>query len=302
MTALQHDGVRGQLMRSAALRGRRLAFCYHRIAPEDGREHAIDPIEPERFARQMQALQRLGRVVPLHEFLAAPPSPTPLFTITFDDDDPCHVQYALPVLKRLGISATFFLSGRAFHGLGAYWWTRVERYVEEAGLAAACRVLGHEARSLTELVRRCREAGGAPDIETRTPIDVMDPSDIRVLADAGMTIGFHTLRHPALALLDDKNLAAAFVEGREELRTAAGRELETVAYPYGRTNVRVAAAARTAGFRAGVATAERAITPASDPFLLPRWQPAPRRLNEFVAETALRLIQPARPARYWLRT
>jgi peptidoglycan/xylan/chitin deacetylase (PgdA/CDA1 family) len=297
---LRHQAaLRNGLMRAAAARGRCLVLCYHRVAPAATTHHVITPIPPDRFAEQMRALRQIGEIVPLGTVLSfASKSDRPVFAVTFDDDDPCHVRYALPVLHDLGIPATFFLSGRSLSGCGPYWWALLEQSVAEIGLEATCRVLGHEASTAKALARACRSAGTVAELATRETPPVMDAADIRTLADAGMTIGFHTLRHAALPQLDDGALAAALTEGRSELESATGRPIELLAYPYGRTDVRVAHAARRAHYRAGFTTVERAITPRADRFLLGRWQPGTERADEFLAETALRLIRPVLAGRW----
>jgi peptidoglycan/xylan/chitin deacetylase (PgdA/CDA1 family)/SAM-dependent methyltransferase len=104
--------------------------------------------------------------------------------------------------------------------------------------------------------------------------------DVERIAAAGHEIGFHTRRHPVLTELGDEELAEALADGRGELAAAAGRPVELLAYPFGVADERVAAAARSAGYRAAFTVAEEAVTPASDPLLLPRvaapYEPASR--------------------------
>src|SRR5689334_2760492 len=123
------------LLRGAASRGRALVLCYHRVAPVKSADEVITPIPPDRFADQMRALREMGDVVALDRLLALPrQGQQPAFAVTFDDDDPSHVLYALPILQEFRIPATFFLSGRALNGCGPYWWTLLEQSIAEVGL------------------------------------------------------------------------------------------------------------------------------------------------------------------------
>jgi peptidoglycan/xylan/chitin deacetylase (PgdA/CDA1 family) len=102
---------------------------------------------------------------------------------------------------------------------------------------------------------------------------------IAALAAAGFGIGFHTRRHDILTQLDGLQLDRAMDEGRTELEQTAGRSIYAIAYPYGRTDRRVAAAARRAGFRIGFSIARCAVTPEAHPLVLGRLDPfvlAPR--------------------------
>ena len=95
-------------------------------------------------------------------------------------------------------------------------------------------------------------------------------SQVRALARAGFEIGFHTRDHRPLPELADDELVLALDEGRAALEAAAGRPLTTIAYPHGRADERVAAAARAAGYTDGFAGPGRSITARSDRLLLGR--------------------------------
>ena len=282
--------LRRQLLHAAAARERSLVLCYHTIGPQRHGEQIIEPIAPELFAAQMRALTEIGEILPLADILTRRSGARPAFAVTFDDDDPSHVQYALPVLRTLGIPATFFLSGRSLHGLGAYWWTRLQRSIEELGLEETCRRIGHTARTPKELARACRAEAFVRDLETSAALPVMSADDIRTLADAGMTIGFHTMRHPLLTKLSRTELATALIDGRETLADAVGHDIEYLAYPYGGANVRVAAMAWRLGYRAAFTVGNRPMHAAGDPMLVMRWQPGSATPDRLIAEAALRLM------------
>lgn len=284
------DTLRNCLLRAGAARGRSLVLAYHGVAPSAGRPEVLAPLPPERFAEQMRALKAVGDILPLRQLLSlSHPARRPSFAVTFDDDDPSYVRHLLPILCELGISATFFLSGRSLHGLGPYWWTLVDQSIEERGLEATARMLGHRARSVEELARSCRSGAMVKELSPHVMPPVMGQDDIGALARAGMTIGFHTLRHPVLPLLDDEELDRAFAEGRDALSSMAGTPVDLLAYPYGAADVRVAKAAERAGYAAAFTTEWRAISRESDPFLLSRWQPGPLNARDLLAQAALRV-------------
>jgi peptidoglycan/xylan/chitin deacetylase (PgdA/CDA1 family) len=277
------------LLRAAAARGRGLVLCYHRVTPHTSSTDTITALHPDDFAEQMEALKRAGDVIPIASLLCRPASHRPAFAVTFDDDDPSHVTHALPVLRTLGIPAAFFLSGRSLNGAGPYWWVQLKQAVDEDGLETTCRRLGRSARTIRDLARQCRADGGMGDLATRAQPHMMQPSDIRQLAGAGMTIGFHTVAHRALTLLEDRDLDFALNDGRDGLASAANTRIEFLAYPYGAADSRVAAAARRAGYRAAFALGDGPVTPRDDPFLLGRWQPGALDGADLIGEAALRL-------------
>jgi peptidoglycan/xylan/chitin deacetylase (PgdA/CDA1 family) len=282
--------LRRQLLHAAAARGRSLVLCYHTIAPHRHGEQIVEPLAPELFAAQMRALTEIGDIVPLSDILTRRSGARPAFAVTFDDDDPSHARYALPVLRELGIQATFFLSGRSLHGLGAYWWTRLQQSAEELGLEEACRRIGHTGRTLEEVARACRADAFVPELETNGALPTMSVDDMRTLANAGMTIGFHTIRHPLLTKLSRTELATALIDGREELADAVGQHIEYFAYPYGGADARVAEMTRRLGYRAAFTVGNRPMHASGDPMLVMRWQPGSATPERLIAEAAMRLM------------
>jgi peptidoglycan/xylan/chitin deacetylase (PgdA/CDA1 family) len=282
--------LRRRLLQAAAARGRSLVLCYHTIGPHRHGEQIIEPIAPELFAAQMRALKEIGDIVPLADVLRRRSGTRPAFAVTFDDDDPSHARYALPVLRELGIRATFFLSGRSLHGLGAYWWTRLQQSAEELGLDEASRRIGHTGRTLEEVARACRADAFVRELETTAALPTMTVDDMRTLADAGMTFGFHTIQHPLLTKLSRTELATALIDGRETLADAVGQDIEYLAYPYGRVDARVASMARRLGYSAAFIVGDRPTHASGDPMLVMRWQPGSATPDRLIAQAALRLM------------
>jgi peptidoglycan/xylan/chitin deacetylase (PgdA/CDA1 family) len=247
---------------------------------------------------QLEALAELGDVVDLPRLLDPPASRRrPRFAVTFDDDYPHHTAHALPVLRDVGAPGTFFLSGRALHGLGPYWWERLEALVAADGVERAGRALGIPGDSPQALAAACernpaarsRLAALAPEVVER-PLGV---DGIGALVVAGMTVGFHTLEHPLLPDLDSERLAAALTTGRGELAAATGRPMTLLAYPHGKADQRVAQAVRAAGYAAAWTGWPQPALAGDDPFLLGRWEPGPLELDPFVASVAVRLNRAA---------
>ncbi len=70
------------------------------------------------------------------------------------------------------------------------------------------------------------------------------------LTSAGWEVGSHTLSHPLLPALDQDALEAELHESRTAIASRVGA-CETIAYPYGEADARVALAAEGAGYLAG---------------------------------------------------
>lgn len=87
------------------------------------------------------------------------------------------------------------------------------------------------------------------------------------LREGGWEIGSHTVTHPKLPEVSDAQLAEELDASRQAIEDRLG-SCETIAYPYGLADDRVAGAARRVGYLAGVtlSSAHRA----DEPLLRPR--------------------------------
>jgi peptidoglycan/xylan/chitin deacetylase (PgdA/CDA1 family) len=75
--------------------------------------------------------------------------------------------------------------------------------------------------------------------------------DLRELTDQGWEVGSHTVTHPLLTAVDDATLEHELTWSRARIIDRLG-SCESLAYPYGQADPRVAAAAAQAGYRTAV--------------------------------------------------
>jgi len=124
--------------------------------------------------------------------------------------------------------------------------------------------------------------------------------EIRRLAGEGVTIGSHGMSHRTMTDLPDEALEEELVRSREILRCLSDQGVDAVAYPRGRTDARVAAAARRAGYRLGFAlgTAGDGARGADSALRLPRTALyAPDQIPGLFEATALRAPRALRALR-----
>jgi peptidoglycan/xylan/chitin deacetylase (PgdA/CDA1 family) len=85
---------------------------------------------------------------------------------------------------------------------------------------------------------------------------------------AGHFVGSHGVSHRDLRTLSDKELAVELQQSREQLEYHLGQAVRFLSYPFGRSDRRVAEAARAAGYEAAYTTTPSAS--GSDHYLRPR--------------------------------
>lgn len=208
-----------------------LVLCYHALSD---RWNAALSTTPERFAAQLELLERRGyRGVTFTAAVTSPPRGRAV-AVTFDDAFRSVSRLAEPILARLGWPATVFVPTDFAGTEQPMSWPGIDHW------------------------------GG----DLKDELMPMSWDELGMLGARGWEIGSHTCSHPRLPRLDDEALDDELRRSKAVCEDRLGHPCESVAYPYGDHDSRVAAAARRAGYRAGGTLPKR--LRARDPLRWPR--------------------------------
>jgi peptidoglycan/xylan/chitin deacetylase (PgdA/CDA1 family) len=309
----------GNFLSPGGNRGRLTILIYHRMLPAP--DPILDEIDAATFEGHIALLAGEFNVLPLGEAcgrLARGMLPPRAACITFDDGYADNEQIALPILKRFGVPATFFVS-TGFSDGGVMFNDSVIETVRRAsegthdlsslGLGVYCLSDSSTRRAAVDallgqvkyfapeqrqsLVERLAEKMGAPPPKNL----MMNPAQIKRLHDSGMEIGAHTVNHPILASLDDRQASAEIVDGKRRLEDIIGDSVSLFAYPNGKPGVdygpRDVEIVKRVGFTAAVSTIRGVAGRASDPFQLPRFGPWDRNPGRLGARLLLNCARAA---------
>ena len=307
---------RGRVRCSRARVG--VVLVYHRLGEPGGdrTRELVPALASSLFEAQLMRLRSRYRVVPpstlLDEVRHRRFGARIPVAVTFDDDLASHVEVALPLLRRAGIPAGFFLCGASLERPHSFWWEDLQHAVDQGAEALAdvevpggtslADALARRPGSLRAAARAIEQA--TPDERARIAAELreiakaeagaaLDAAGARALAEAGFEIGFHTLRHEPLLTVDDAELARALDDGRAQLEQVAGRPLQMLAYPHGRADVREARAVRAAGYVCAFTGRPEAVRADDDPYLLGRIEPSFESVEVLEAQLG-RALQAAR--------
>jgi peptidoglycan/xylan/chitin deacetylase (PgdA/CDA1 family) len=293
-------------------------LIYHRVLAVPD---ALMPDLPDavRFEAEVRLLKRCFEVLPLGDAvrrLRAGRIRRPAASITFDDGYADNAEIALPVLRRLGVPATFFVSTGFLNG-GCMWNDLAIEAIRTAPLGpfdledfglgrphlgdatsrrAVIDVLLERlkylpmAERIDKSIELAQRASDSP-----LPRMMMTEAQVRELRDAGMEIGAHTVNHPILSRLAADRARDEIVHSKQRLEQILTAPVRLFAYPngrpnkdYGREHVDMV---RSAGFDAAVSTASGVASARSDRFQLPRFAPWPKNRLRLGLELARNLAR-----------
>ena len=260
---------------------------YHHIADEDPNypyDPSISDATPAQFRRQMEMLARYCTPIGIDELVRAidgAPLPKNPVMVTFDDGYlSCH-DVALPILRAVGLRATFFVATSYITERRLYWWERISLLVSRAKhkrvmlsypSELVIDVRDTDVRDvLTTIVKNTRGLdvdrfldglAAALGVEWDVQIEaeyadglIMKWDQVRALTRAGMDVESHGRRHRVLQTLDDAQLQDELVGSRTDLESQLGRPIRAIAYPVGRSiarQARIREALAAAGYRVGM--------------------------------------------------
>ncbi|MGB0721674.1 MAG: polysaccharide deacetylase family protein [Gammaproteobacteria bacterium] len=298
-------------------RARLTVFIYHRIVE---RPDPLNPGEPDaaRFEQEMRWLSSVYRVLPLGEAVArlrAGTLPARSACVSFDDGYASNVSRALPILKRLGLTATFFITPGYLDG-GRMWndsVTEALRVLPEGrhdwtdiGLGTVeINAQADRAPALFALLADLKARPRAQRLEVVDEIErrmgdalpgdlMMSAGQLGALRDGGMEIGSHTMTHPILSEISATEAEAEIAAGRDWLEERLGQRVGLFAYPVGRPGKHygpehVAMMGRL-GMDAAVSTSHGAFRAGGDLMQIPRfrpWDPGHTRFMARMCQNAL---------------
>ncbi len=269
------EKTKRMLARAAALSGvtsitRRLRrsaltiLTYHRVLPlHQANEYPMPGMVMPRdaFEAQMARLERRYTVLPLPEALERLRSrtlPARAVTLTFDDGYRDNYEHAWPILRRFGLTATFFLVTNILDRTERLWWDEANEaagrlrsgklgylppFVREA-LAPVMRGTTTVGRRLVDAMNRATRAERLLALEALRAASGVDARDehglmmswaeAREMARSGMTFGTHSRTHAFLDELPRDEVGREIAGTPERIAEMLDAPAPWLAWPRGR--------------------------------------------------------------------
>jgi peptidoglycan/xylan/chitin deacetylase (PgdA/CDA1 family) len=263
-------------------------LTYHRVAAaqwgslfDDG---VIDT-SPTELDEQLAFLKKHFDVITLDDLIAfrrggrLPKNPA---LVTFDDGYRDNHDIALPILKRHGVKAVFFIATSYVDERRIFWWDRINYVIKSSARArielsypgpltmeldgsevarsrailAALRIVKHSfGLDLDRFLAHLGEAAGVElsrEDERRFADELLMTWDqTKNLLREGMSVQSHTVTHRVVQTLSPERLADELTRSKATLESQLGQPVRALAYPVGitlRFAPHVRAAVEAAGY------------------------------------------------------
>jgi peptidoglycan/xylan/chitin deacetylase (PgdA/CDA1 family) len=220
------------------------------------------------------------------------------FAITFDDGYAGNLHVAYPLLRRRAIPFTVYVTTGFMDHEVHVWWYALERLIGTErflGFEHAGRAYRYATLSPAQKVRAYQRIRGLllsvqPEIATGIlqqlfagsvrhlaeigASDVLSADQVRALSrDPLVTIGAHSMSHPALRQLDDEACRREICGSGERLAAVTGKPVAHFAYPFGNRAAygpREERLVQESGYETAATTRARQLQITDRPTALPR--------------------------------
>jgi peptidoglycan/xylan/chitin deacetylase (PgdA/CDA1 family) len=298
----------GGLRLAAKLHGKGAAILmYHSVLEDPDREgDSLGGIIHSRqaFQAQMEMLAKKFRPVPLEQvgrFIRGEGElPQRAVVVTFDDGYTDNYEMAMPILGRVGIPATFYVTVDCIENRRLPWPSRLrfsfrktakKTWPDESGTVWNLESdQGREQTYLATCDRVCQLAGVALEnvvsrieeqLDARLPDDggrlMMTWEQVRGLSRNGHIVGSHTMTHPNLAFLSVEDARWELVQSKIQMEQHLAARVEHFSYPcpalFPNWTEQTTAESRKAGYETAVTTSNGLARKQDNPLCLKRVRP-----------------------------
>jgi peptidoglycan/xylan/chitin deacetylase (PgdA/CDA1 family) len=256
-------------------------FLFHRVHPQ--RDPLWDPMDVELFEKCVQSITNKNEVVLLEDLVLDEDLAGRRHnyaSIVFDDGYKDNIEFALPILNKYKVKASFYVVTDCIE-LNLPTWTYIldynfrntnkkqidldydflpdalkitrlnnydERITYVKKLKPFLKKIGHRQRQ--QVLATVQET--FDDVEL--PGLMMNWQDIAQLKSEGHYIGSHTVTHSMLGTMENvEDVRRELVESGRKIQAKLGYFPKTISYPVGSYNENVMRMSREAGYEIGLA-------------------------------------------------
>jgi peptidoglycan/xylan/chitin deacetylase (PgdA/CDA1 family) len=246
--------------------GRGVILMFHRVRPWRARPFApnqVLEISPEFLNLCLSTLKAMGfRLISMDDIpqdLHERAPDRPFAALTFDDGYRDNLEFALPVLRKHGAPWTIYVTSQFAEGKGRLWWLELEETVaampeicipggngsfivlrsrtvceKHRAFAAIYKILRQKPQAQLQFLLQFLQEQAGICWANMTREHCLSWDELRPLGeDPSVSVGAHTLLHPALANESLGSSEREIVQSRLVIEQQLNRSVRHFAYPFG---------------------------------------------------------------------
>jgi peptidoglycan/xylan/chitin deacetylase (PgdA/CDA1 family) len=267
-------------------------FLFHRVHPQ--RDPLWDPMDVKLFDKCIKTISKKYQVV-LFEDLAfdkeALKKKNKYATIMFDDGYKDNIEYALPILNKYKVKASFYIVTDCIDK-NIPTWTHILEYSFQhtvsdrihllfdflpkeyqngkfkdkedrlnfvSGLKTFLKTLPHEKR------KQVLFAVSETFTDIKMPELMMDWDDLKKMRNEGHYVGSHTVTHSMLGTMEDeKEIKNELEKSRNKMNEKLGYFPLSISYPVGSFDNRTKRISKEVGYKIGLAVKQDIFNPVKE--------------------------------------
>ena len=233
-------------------------LMYHRIIASDYNFWKLN-VSPESFEKHIRYISENYKVLKLEEEWKDIVKPDQRYVvITFDDGYADNYRFALPILEKYRVPATFFVSTDLIDTNEMYWWDELEKMFiidkyfgefvfegiqykvkdlsdrKEVCLAIRNRIKPMNSMERKDSMKKLRFELGLEQPETSELRCVNTSELVRMAESPYVTIGGHTKSHLSMGDFHSRELLRSEIEeALDILEKKIDKDIHVFAYPFG---------------------------------------------------------------------
>lgn len=265
-----------------------VVLCYHRIEELD-HDPQLLAVSPENFEAHLKVIKKFFTPISVDELFKQLTNKQIInnsVVITFDDGYADNLHKALPLLKKYNIPACIFATSTSDSHREFYWDALQELYLsnfpgwnvtlpayspKQEKYLQTCQDITYQPPNARNQKLEKVLKYGFEKTKPRENYRHLTSSELAQIShEALITIGAHTENHASLPACSEEEQVREICQNTSSLKKIVGKEINTLAYPYGHFSNQVIKSTQKANLSYAFSLESKTVTRFTHPLNIPR--------------------------------